>query len=59
MDDCKPVLNLLKTCWGKVFAGRGYVSRELAHRLWQNYGIQFLAKPRRNMKNSLSISMNK
>jgi transposase len=52
-DDRKPVRNLLKDCWGKVFADRGYVSKALAHQLWQDYGLQFLAKPRRNMKNSL------
>ncbi len=52
-DDRKPVPHLLKTCWGKVFADRGYISKDLAHQLWQDYGIQFLAKPRRNMKNAL------
>jgi transposase len=52
-DDRKPVRNLLKDCWGKVFADRGYVSKALAAQLWQDYGLRFLAKPRRNMKNSL------
>ena len=58
-DDRKPVLNLLKNCWGKVFADRGYISKALAHQLWQDYGLQFLAKPRRNMKNSLMLMSDK
>jgi hypothetical protein len=36
-----------------VFADRGYVSKALAAQLWQDYGLQFLAKPHRNMKNAL------
>lgn len=52
-DDRKPVPELMKSLFGKVFADRGYVSKSLAEQLFQNFGIEFFAKPRRNMKNSL------
>ncbi|WP_242056301.1 MULTISPECIES: transposase [unclassified Nostoc] len=32
---------------------RGYVSEKLASQLLKEFGIQFFAKPRRNMKNKL------
>jgi len=44
---------LLKTLFGKVFAERGDVCRALAEQLFQAYGIEFVTKPRRNMKNTL------
>jgi hypothetical protein len=53
IDDRKPVLELLKDLFGKVFADRGYVSHALAQTLFQAYGIEFFAKPKRNMKNRL------
>jgi transposase len=52
-DDRKPVEDLLKALYGKVFADRGYVSKVLAQRLFETYGIEFFAKPRRHMKNHL------
>jgi len=52
-DDRKPVPNLLQTLFGKVFADRGYVSKDLAQNLLDAYGIEFFAKPKRNMKNKL------
>ncbi|WP_277882706.1 IS982 family transposase [Oscillatoria sp. FACHB-1406] len=60
-DDRKPVPTLLKGLSGKVFgdpagirvAARGYVSGKLAEQLLEDYGIQFFAKPKRNMKNKL------
>ena len=53
VDDRKPVLDLLKLLFGKVFGDRGYVSQTLAAQLFEDFGIQFFAKPRRNMKNRL------
>jgi hypothetical protein len=44
---------LLQSLFGKVFADRGYVSKPLAHKLLQEFGIEFFAKPKRNMKNQL------
>ena len=53
VDDRKPIPNLLKSLFGKVFGDRGYVSQDLATQLLQNFGIEFFAKPKRNMKNRL------
>jgi len=53
VDDRTPVPDLLKSLFGKVFADRGYVSKPLAHKLLQELGIEFFAKPKRNMKNQL------
>lgn len=52
-DDRKPVPDLLAGLWGKVFADRGYVSKKLARKLLQDWGIEFFAKPKWNMKNAL------
>lgn len=52
-DDRKPVLNLLKFLFGKVFADRGYLSARLAQQLLNTCGIEFFPKPKRNMKNRL------
>ncbi len=52
-DDRRPVPELLKYLFGKVFADRGYVSQALAQQLFEAYGIQLFAKPKRNMKNRL------
>ena len=49
-DDRKPVLALLKSLFGKVFADRGYGSTKLAKQLLQTHGIEFFVKPRRDMK---------
>ena len=53
VDDRKPVPDLLQFVFGKVFADRGYVSQKLATQLFRELGIEFFAKPRRNMKNRL------
>jgi hypothetical protein len=52
-DDRKPVPDLLAGLFGKVFADRGYVSKKLALNLLKTWGIEFFAKPKRNMKNQL------
>ncbi|EKU96572.1 transposase [Leptolyngbya sp. PCC 7375] len=52
-DDRKPVPDLLEGLFGKVFADRGYVGKQLALKLLKDWGIEFFAKPRRNMKNQL------
>jgi hypothetical protein len=58
-DDRKPVPDLLKSLFGKVFADRGYVSKALAQQLFQDFGIEFFAKPKRNMKNHLMLLTDK
>jgi hypothetical protein len=52
-DDRKPVEDLLQGLYGKIFGDRGYVSKAFAERLFETYGIEFFAKPKRNMKNHL------
>lgn len=52
-DDRKPVPQLLKAMFGKVFADKGYVSQSLAQKLLQTCKIKLFARPRRNMKNRL------
>ena len=59
VDDRKPVPDLLKDLFGKFFADRGYVSQPLATKLLEEDGIQFFAKPRRNMKNKLMLLYDK
>ena len=49
----KPVIELLAQMWGKVFGDRGYVSHKLATKLLEDFGIEFFAKPKRNMKKKL------
>lgn len=49
-DDRKPVPRLLQALFGKVFADRGYVSQALFEQLLSTCGIEFFAKPKRNMK---------
>jgi len=44
---------LPKRLYGKVFVDQGDVSKALAQRLFETYGIQFFARARRNMKNHL------
>jgi hypothetical protein len=58
-DDRKPVPDLLKSLFGKVFADRGYVSQASAQQLFQDFGIEFFAKPKRNMKNHLMLLTDK
>jgi transposase len=53
IDDRKPIPDLLTGLFGKIFADRGYVSQQLADQLFREFGIEFFAKPRRNMKNKL------
>ena len=53
VDDREPVPDLLESLFGKVFGDRGYVSKSLAQQLLESFGIEFFAKPRRIMKNSL------
>ena len=59
IDDRRPVPELVKSLFGKIFADRGYVSQSLAMKLLQDFGIQFFAKPRRNMKNRLMLLSDK
>ncbi len=53
VDDRKPVPQLVKTLFGKIFADRGYVSQPLFAELLHTFGIRLITKLKRNMKNRL------
>jgi len=53
VDDRKPVPTLCKRLFGKLIADRGYVSQALFDQLQETFGIQFITKLRKNMKNRL------
>ncbi len=53
VDDRKPVPKLSKKLFGKLFGDRGYVSAPLFKTLLKDFGINFITKPKSNMKNSL------
>ncbi|MBD1822990.1 IS982 family transposase [Cyanobacteria bacterium FACHB-DQ100] len=52
-DDRKPVPQLLRQLFGKVFADKGYVSQKLAKQLLNTAGIQLITKLKRKMKQRL------
>jgi hypothetical protein len=51
-DDRVPVKDLCKGLFGKLYGDRGYIGKELFHKLWEN-GIQLISNIRSNMKNQL------
>jgi len=59
IDDRAPVPNLVQGLFGKIFADRGYVSQKLSEQLLESFGLQFFAKPKRNMKNKLMLLQDK
>lgn len=52
VDDRKPVRNMVKTLFGKLFGDKGYLSQSLFDDLWQQ-GLQLITHVRKNMKNRL------
>ncbi|AFY40620.1 transposase IS4 family protein [[Leptolyngbya] sp. PCC 7376] len=55
IDDRKPVVELLRNLFGKVFGDKGYVSQALAQHLKEEHDVMLIAKPRRNMENHLML----
>jgi hypothetical protein len=53
VDDRKPVPDLMKGLFGKLFGDKGYLSQSLFDELFQSSGIQLITKLRSNMKNRL------
>ncbi len=51
-DDRKPVKELAKSLWGKLFGDKGYISASLAQELLEK-GTQLITSVRDNMKNKL------
>lgn len=53
VDDRKPVPQLVKRVFGKIFADRGYLSKKLFQELLETFGIQLITKLKKNMPNRL------
>lgn len=49
VDDRKPVPNMSKRLWGKLFGDKGYISQKLSDLLGEE-NIQLITKVRKNMK---------
>ena len=54
-DDRKPVPNLMKRVFGKVFADKGYISQELREKLRDQFNIFFCTKIKKNMTHVLML----
>jgi hypothetical protein len=52
VDDRKPVPQLSRKLFGKLFGDRGYISQELFNLLYEQ-GVQLITKLKKNMKNKL------
>jgi len=53
IDDRKPVPDLVKTLFGKLYGDKGYLSQPLFEELYRTFGIQLITKLKSNMKNRL------
>lgn len=51
-DDRRPVTEMAKRLFGKLFGDKGYISSDLFDQLW-NGGLQLVTHIRHNMKNAL------
>lgn len=58
VDDRKPVPNLSKQLWGKLFGDRGYISQALTELLGDE-NVQLITRIKRNMKNKFISSFDK
>lgn len=58
VDDRKPVPNLARSLWGKLFGDRGYLGQALFDELFAT-GVQLITPLRKNMKNRLMPLMDK
>lgn len=55
VDDRKPVPQLVKQLFGKLFGDKGYLSQSLAQSLRELFDLQLITKLRSNMKNQLML----
>ena len=58
VDDRKPVRELSKKLFGKLFGDKGYISADLGNDLLEQ-GVQLITKLKSNMKNKLVPIMDK
>jgi len=56
VDDRKPVPDLVRGLFGKVFGDRGYISQKLFSNLYEQ-GVQLITRVKLNMKNMLMDSL--
>jgi Transposase DDE domain len=59
VDDRKPVPQMVKRVFGKIFADRGYLSKKLFTELLETFGIQLITKLKKNMPNRLMLLTDK
>jgi transposase len=57
VDDRKPVPQLVRRLFGKIFGDKGYISQPLYELLRQTIGVQLITKLKANSKNRLPISL--
>jgi transposase len=57
VDDRKPVPQLVRRLFGKVFGDKGYISQPLYELLRQTIGVQLVTKLKSNSKNRLPMSL--
>ena len=58
-DDRNPVLKMVRTLFGKLFADKGYISKALREELLRTFNVQLVTGIRSNMKNMLMPLMDK
>jgi hypothetical protein len=58
VDDRKPVPDMTRELFGKLFGDRGYVSQKLFERLFAN-GVELITRLKKKMKNKLVLLMDK
>mgnify|MGYP000851693979 CR=1 FL=1 len=56
VDDRKPVPNLVRNLFGKIFGDKGYISKPLYELLYQTIGVQLITKLKSNSKNRLPMT---
>jgi hypothetical protein len=59
VDDRKPVPKMARQLFGKLFADKGYISKNLAEELLRTFSLQRVTGIRSNMKNTLMPLMDK
>ena len=59
VDDRKPVPDMVRKLFGKLFADKGYISKKLFEELLRTFNIQLITGVRSNMKNRLMPWMDK
>jgi transposase len=59
VDDRKPVPQMVRKLFGKLFADKGYISKTLRDELLRTFNVQLVTGIRANMKNALLPLMDK